>query len=273
MKTTLVISMSVILCALIVGQVQAADPEWYTIKFSETDLWNYNPGYDSSVTSAVSQEAPRRHHDSWKDSGITSTWLYGDGLPAGTEGGTVDTTYQQTYVNAGDTGFGGWAAGAAGQAYAITNFNLWGADFGNAVNLFGEKFIVQGDASDHGISSWQILATPTGWTGSVVENEYTSDQGVARWDTTGGGITQANADPNQFFEVAVLIANPETAFESDGSLRVWFGDWKGGVENPISNAGLDGVITVPEPGTLTLLGLAGLIGLATAWIRRRQSSG
>jgi hypothetical protein len=31
--------------------------------------------------------------------------------------------------------------------------------------------------------------------------------------------------------------------------------------------------TVPEPGTLTLLGLAGLTGLATMWIRRRNSSG
>lgn len=36
---------------------------------------------------------------------------------------------------------------------------------------------------------------------------------------------------------------------------------------------VDNFGTVPEPGTLTLFGLAGLCGLAMAWIRRRQSSG
>jgi len=35
----------------------------------------------------------------------------------------------------------------------------------------------------------------------------------------------------------------------------------------------DDLTVVPEPGTLTLLGLAGLSGLAMMWIRRRRSNG
>ncbi len=242
---------------------------WYPFEFSAADLWKYTqphltePGPNPDE-GAQYQANPRRHHDVWKSSGIHTTWSpYGD---EGTEPGT----YAGTFAN--------WAASSAGQAYQIDSFNLWGGDFGNAVNLFGEKYLSVANEDDNGVSSWKITKTPTGWTGAVIPSSFMSDRGYPEWYVDDGtGITQADInDPSLVFGFEVLIANPGTAFETNGDLRVWFGGTaydENATPGAWTSEGFDGVMTLtPIPEPLTMLGVfAGIAGIG-GYLRKRRKA-
>ena len=84
------ITICAVVTLLLIANMAVANGTWVTFQFTDADLWNYD-AYDSSANDAKGQSAPRRHHDVWKSSGITTTWLY-DGNPSG-EAGTVDIDY------------------------------------------------------------------------------------------------------------------------------------------------------------------------------------
>ncbi len=68
------------------------------------------------------------------------------------------------------------------------------------------------------------------------------------------------------FSVDVLMENYHTAFEPDGSLRVWFGGYDQPQEREGETTEVAGIMLVPEPTGLLLLGL-GMVGIAG--IRRK----
>jgi hypothetical protein len=268
MKTKVVISMSVILCALIVGQLQAqAAPEWYTIKFTGADMFNY-----TATTAPLSaQDAPRRHRY-WDNEDITSTVLT-----------STDSNGD------GTNDYAEWAQSGSGlSTFGFSYFNLWGATI--ASTSWDQPYHAVPDNGDgtFGVNSWRnqtvngvpvipSLGDPSGWAGGIVaanqsynETDYAYPVWRAPTDTL---LTEANAASLQF-SVDVMIQNPDTAFEPDGSLRVWFGGFNVTQDSTEEFAQeIGGVMVVPEPGTLTLLTLAGLSGLAMVWIRRRRLSG
>ncbi|MBE3096544.1 MAG: PEP-CTERM sorting domain-containing protein [Planctomycetes bacterium] len=251
---------------LAVGATAQATPQWYEFSFTGADVWNAS-AFDPAATSGASQDAPRKHHDVWNNSGITSTWAY-----SGTA--AVDTNYQNKPPAPGDTGFPAWAASAAGQAYSIREFNLWGVNGANALN-WGEKYLAVPNALDHGVSSWELLASPTGWTLSHIHgSSWYANNAYPYWiaDDTAAGLTQANM--NDFvFGFRVLIDNPETAFETDGSMRIWFGGDASYVDSGLYQdpGGFEGVLKLtPVPEPVTMAGLMLGIGGLARYVRRRQ---
>lgn len=200
----------------------------------------------------------------WKSSGIHTTWSpYGDEL-------TEPGTHAGTFAN--------WAASSAGQAYKISSFNLWGGDAANAKNLFDEKYLSHPNATDHGISSWRITQTPpvaSGWTGSIIPSSWLPERAYPEWWNSGNGITQAMAnDPSLVFGFEVLVENPATAFEPDGTMRIWFGgmEWDESA-NGWGSGGFDGVMTlkpIPEASSLIIWSLLGALGITIGWWRRRR---
>jgi hypothetical protein len=74
-------------------------------------------------------------------------------------------------------------------------------------------------------------------------------------------------DPTWVFSFMVLVANPESAFESDGTMKFWFGGDAGAADA----GGFEGVIKlapVPEPVTM-ISGFLAVCGLG-AFIRRHM---
>jgi hypothetical protein len=68
----------------------------------------------------------------------------------------------------------------------------------------------------------------------------------------------ANA-ANYTFSVEVLMENPDTAYETDGSLRVWFGGVNVIQESEAASQWVAGIVIIPEPATMALLALGGLL--------------
>ncbi len=153
----------------------------------------------------------------------------------------------------------------AGSNFAFDEINLWGKDDAAAV-AWGEKYVAVPDDADNGIMSWKVLAAPPGWTdGIVLANQpYNPSSGAFPVWRSGTGQTLSladMADPSFTFSFLVLISNPDTAFEANGKLRVFFGGYNDDLQNTgpdnyeVSGVMLLDATPVPEPGFIVLLGI------------------
>lgn len=240
-------------------QVEAV-PTWYDVTFTGIDIWTYSA--DNAAEARADQAAPRRYRD----------WTQ----PAGSE---VQATTYGLSGGLPTTGFGAWAPSSG---FAFDEINLWNA---GPAGGWGENYVSVGTPHpDHGFSSWKVIQSPVGWSSGIVAggDPWSSDETHAFpvWRSSGDSdkLGLANMTNSSFvFEFQVLISNPETAFESDGTLRVFFGGFSD--DNQSSgpdNYAVSGVMTltanqVPDAGSsMMLLGIA-LAGLG-AVVRRRRSN-
>jgi len=248
-KTIICLSMIVVLA--MAGPVFASSfPAWYEVSFTGVDVWTYSA--DNAGQARTDQVAPRRYRD----------WTQ----PAGQE--VRYTTYG---LNGGlpTTGFNTWAPTSG---FAFDLINLWGAGGAGAL-AWGEKYISVGTTEpEPGESSWKLIQAPTGWTSGIVEggDPWSADATHAFpvWRSgTGSTLGLANMDDPDFrFAFQVLISNPETAFDPDGKLRVFFGGYNDdyNMTGP-QNYEVSGIMRLdatplPLPGAVWLLG-TGLMGL------------
>lgn len=225
--------------------------EWCIFEFSEEDLWNHTI---SSNTRLYNQDAPRRHHTTWKGNVQTT-----------------DSTQPNQSVYQTTTGTNGWFQTAtydswlsvgpldnSGNAFGISEVQLWGAGWPNSRLAWNERYRVNA-----GTSAWKILATPDGWTGEIRDNPwddngtYILDQWYISWfadnyterilfSSAGDGI-----DDYVFrFAVDIFGEYPTTLeptpdgypFETDGSLRVWYGGLVLDPGNDWTSEGLDAIM-------------------------------
>jgi len=229
---------------------------WYTFEFSEEDLWAHTTSADSRL---YNQLAPRRHHTAWKTNVQTTDSTQPNQNVYQTTNGT-DGWYQSAT-------FDSWLSGGPLDNYnnyfGICQFNLWGAGRANGRLAWNERFRVNG-----GPNAWKILSTPDGWTGSIVDNPWDDnntgglDQYYIEWaadDYNDRILYDSYGDEvdDYVFRFAVNIVGEydttlepdpnDNPFESDGTLRVWFG---GNVLDPndeFTDEGFDGIMTLtPE---------------------------
>lgn len=236
-----------------------ATSAWYEFSFTGADIWNSSPTNTSDET-GIPQAAPRRYMEVWKTSGICTTWNY-NGTPVGEVGAL-----------ASDPDFNHWKASDAGRAFGIVGLNLWGANAANAKDIFGEKYLSQTtDPDDSGRSSWVFLGGPAGWDQTKYRLNEDLNWGqpgysLIEWwggETTDPVLTQANMD-SFVFSFKVLVSNPETAFEEDGTMRMWFG--ASGTDSQV----LDGVMTLtPVPEPVTMLGVFLGVSSLGMYLRKR----
>jgi len=243
---------------LSVGGVAAmADSAWYSVTFTGVDIWTYSA--DAAGAGPAGQLAPRRYSTFNNDT---------TGAPDGTGPRVVQAT---TYgVNGGtastvaNLGFGAWADPTT-NTFAFDEINLWGKDDAAAV-AWGEKYIADPDVADLGVKSWKVLAAPPGWTYGIVASDpsYNPDPGAFPVWRSGTGQTLSladMADPSFTFSFLVLISNPDTAFEANGKLRVFFGGYNDDNQNTgpdnyeVAGVMLLNATPVPEPGFIVLLGI------------------
>ncbi|MHC4740298.1 MAG: hypothetical protein ACYS8Z_00140 [Planctomycetota bacterium] len=253
---------------------------WSEFWFSEEDLWNHTA---SSDTRLYNQDAPRRHHTAWKADVQTTDSTQPNQSAYQTTSGTNGWYQTATY----DAWLGAGPLDNSGSAFGICEVQLWGAGWPNGLLAWNEGYRVNA-----GAGAWQILATPTGWTGAIVDNPWddngtaTLDQYWAVWtadDYTNRILysSAGNGTDDYIFGFRVdiigeyattLEPNPDgNPFEDDGSLRVWFGGVSLDRTNEWTNEGFDGIMElrpIPAPGAILLGGIgAGLVG----WLRRRKT--
>lgn len=227
---------------------------WYVFEFSEEDLWNHTT---SSDTRLYNQDSPLRHHISWKSNVQTTDSTQPNQNEYQTTSSMGTNGWYQT-----DT-FESWLSGGPldnySNAFGICEVQLWGAGWPNSRFAWNERYRVNA-----GAAAWIILATPEGWAGDVVDNPWPDngsspplDQYYIDWyaDEYAERILYTSAGDgidDYIFRFAVdivgeyptfLESSPDgDPFETDGSLRVWFG---GVVLDPSEEwtwEGLDGVM-------------------------------
>jgi hypothetical protein len=264
----------IVATVLLMPTLASAGPVWYQLSFTGADIWTYSA--DSATQSRSDQDAPRRY----------ATYNSPTGVPDGS-GPRVEqaTTYgvNNGVLPDGTAGFNSWMATSG---FAFDQINLWGK---GGTGDWNETFTSVGTAcplgiGDCGVSSWKVLASPTGWSSGIVlgGQDYSFDPGAdpARafpvWRSAGMtdmlGLANKN-DPAFVFTFQVL-ADP-ALLDANGNLRVFFGGFSDnkqqtGPDNyEVSGVMLLKATAVPDAGsTLTLLGLA-MIGVGA--LRRRLS--
>jgi hypothetical protein len=236
MKRTITISAVLLMLTSLASTVQA---DFYEFWFSEEDLWNHTV---SSDTRLYNQDAPRRHHTVWKgdvqttDSTQPNQNAYQ--TTTGTSGWYQTATYD-SWLNVA----GGGPKDSSGNDFGFTEVQLWGAGWPNSSLAWNERYRVNA-----GADAWQILATPTGWTGSIVDNPWDDngsatplDQYFILWNAdsyTNDRILYSSygngVDDYLFgFRVDIIGEYPTTLesspdgnpFEDDDFLRLWFGGY------------------------------------------------
>lgn len=266
-----------VMSVFILAKISIANAGSYEFWFSEEDLWNHTTSADSRL---YNQDAPRRHHINWKtnvqttDSTQPNQNEYQGAMGKGTNGWFQTATYES------------WLAAGPldndGNPFGIAAFNLWGAGYPNGSFAWNERYRVAA-----GAGAWQILATPTGWTGSIIDNPWPDngnavplDQYFIEWtaDEYSQRILYNSLDGKDDylfgFRVDIIGEYPTTLepypdgnpFEDDGSLRIWFGGLAMNSNNEWTNEGYDAVMElqpIPEPSTwlLLFLGLVGMVGI------------
>jgi hypothetical protein len=256
--SVILLSMGLVLC---LGGVAAAAQQWYDITFTGVDVWTCSA--DNALQARYDQAAPRRY----------ATYLPDGNGPRVLQ----DTTYGINGLVT--TGFDAWATDSG---FAFDEINLWGAGLTGDWNetLFS---VGNSDPGAEGVSSWKVIQSPAGWTSGIVKGNdlWSADATHAFpvWRSgTGLALGVGNLyNPSFVYEFQVLV--DPSVLDPDGKLRVFFGGFSDDNQNTgPDNYEVSGVMTltataVPEPGTLVLLSLAGLSGLAMVWIRRRRLSG
>jgi hypothetical protein len=254
MKYLVIAVVGVVAVMLAAGAAQA-DPTWYKISFSGTDMFSY-----TATTSALAdQNAPRR----------LRTWIVNGPEVPDT---LLSTTWSDTDSNSNGTNdFAEWAAGNLA-SYKFSYFNLIGGTI--PANYWDQPYhaVPSTGVSPFGVDSWRNQTLPTGWTGGIVQANQGYQSGTYDnyafpvWRAPEGGeLTLANAASLQF-SVEVLMENYSTAFEPDGKLRVWFGGYDTPQDTLGATSEVGGVMLTPEPATLAFLGLGGIVTL----LRRRK---
>jgi len=278
------ISLAVV--GLLLTATETASASVYRFRFTEEDLWNHTPSADSAL---YDQDAPRRHHTTWKsdvqttDAAQPNQSEYARQLGMGTNGWRQSDTYDN------------WLAAGPednlGNAFGFTEVQLWGAGYPNGQYAWAERFKL----ADVGAAAWEILLSPAGWSGEIVLNPWPDP---AFGDEMYFPVWQADSYEDRIlyeaygdgvedyvFEFAVDIAGEYPTpleelpdgdpFEEDDSLRIWFG---GNALNPAgewSSEGFDGTMglkPVPEPSTLIVSALLVGLAIAAGWWRRRRKA-
>ena len=246
---------TIAVCLAVAGTA-GATPQWYTISFSGTAMFNYT----ATTAPLYNQDAPRRLR-TW------STDLAGNHT-------LLSSTWSDTDTNSNGThDFAEWAAGNLA-SYQFSYFNLIGGTI--PANYWDQPYraVPSTGVSPFGVDSWRNQTMPTGWTGGIVQ----ANQGYQApaydnyafpvWRApVGGELTLANAASMQF-SVEVLMENYDTAFEPDGTLRVWFGGFNTPQDTPGASSEISGVMVIPEPVTMAGL-MMGIGGLVT-YVRKRR---